>query len=86
MRLDRYIGEHTGKYSIIENRNGGRIVNVGDPVDDFYVIKLKDRRSKATLLAYAAEAEKDGDLECAADVRRLASGAGVDHPHCKLPD
>ena len=41
MRLDRYIGEHTGKYSIIENRKGGRVVNIGDPEDDFFRVKTE---------------------------------------------
>lgn len=86
VRLDRYIGDNTGKYSIIENRNGGRIVHIGDPVDDFYVLKLKDRHSETALLAYADAAESAGDLELAADVRRLAARSGRHHPHCKLPD
>jgi hypothetical protein len=86
MRLDRYIGESTGKYSIIENRNGGRIVNVGDPIDDFFVLKLKDRYSRVALLAYADQAEAGGDVELATDVRKLAESAGTYHPHSKRPD
>ena len=31
MRLDRFVGEDGSKYSIIENRKGGRVVNIGDP-------------------------------------------------------
>ena len=85
MRLDRYIGEKTGKYSIVENRKEGRIIHIGDPVDDFIVLKLKDKNTLPALLAYAQEAEKD-DPELAEDVRRLAEGAGPNHPHCKKPD
>lgn len=85
MRLDRYSGEAGGKFSIIENRKG-RIIHIGDPEDDFFVLKLKDRNTKPALLAYAAAAEASGDAELAADVRRLAAGAGVDHPHGKQPD
>lgn len=86
MRLDRYIGEKTGKYSIIENRNGGRVVNSGDPMDDFFVIKLKDINAKAALLAYAKAARENGDIDLASDVERLATTAGEDHPACKIPD
>ena len=85
MRLDRYIGEHAGKFSIIENRKGGRVVNIGDPVDDFFVIKLKDRNAPRALREYANAAEEDGDHELAADVRRLALEA-ENHPARKSPD
>ena len=85
MRLDRYIGETAGKYSIRENRNGGRMVDIGHPVDDFFVLKLKDQYSKAALLAYAAASEAL-DPELAADVRELAKSAGLDNPNCKQPD
>jgi hypothetical protein len=85
MRLDRYIGETAGKYSIIENRKGGRIVHVGDPEDDFFVLKLKDANAGQTLLCYADQAEASGDLELAEDVRRLAIMA-MTHPHTKRPD
>lgn len=86
MRLDRYTGEEKGKYSIIENRKGGKIVNIGDPIDDFFVIKLKDINSREALLTYAAAARANGDDELAIDVERLASKSGVYHPHCKHPD
>lgn len=85
MHLDRYIGETGGKYSIIENRNGGRVVNVGDPVDDFFVLKLKDANAGQTLMCYADQAEASGDFELAEDVRRLAIKA-MTHPHRKRPD
>lgn len=85
MRLDRYIGEKAGKFSIIENRKGGRVVNIGDREDDFFVIKLKDKHTARTLREYAQAAEEDGDLELAADVRRLADEAAA-HPHQKRPD
>jgi hypothetical protein len=85
MRLDRYIGEAGGKYSIIENRKGGRVVHIEDPEDDFFVIKLKDANAQAALLAYAASAEGT-DPELAEDVRRLAGHAGPSHPLCRKPD
>jgi hypothetical protein len=86
MRLDRYSGDTTGKYSIIEHRHNDRVTHINDPVDDFFVIKLKDINSKAALYAYAMEADKNGDHELADDVRTLAKSAGVDHPLCKIPD
>lgn len=85
MRLDRYTGETAGKFSIIENRKNGRIVNIGDPEDDFFVIKLKDKHAPAALHKYADDAELDGDQELADDVRRLANEA-ANHPHQKRPD
>ena len=85
MRLDRYTGETAGKFSIIENRKGGRIINIGDPENDFFVIKLKDKHAAAALLAYASSAQADGDLELSADVRRLAREAAA-HPCQKRPD
>jgi hypothetical protein len=75
-----------GKFSIILNRKGGRIVHVGDPVYDFFVVLLKDIDSEDVLLLLAAKAEARGDLEYAADLRRLAATAGPHHPHCKVPD
>ena len=86
MRLDRNVGEKVGKYSIIENRKGGKIVHNGDPVDDFVVLKLRDINTPAALLAYAKSAEKTGDRELAEDFRDFAAGSGKAHPHCKVPD
>lgn len=85
MRLDRY-GDPggPGRYSIIDNRTGER-TDIRHPTDDFFVIKLKDRNSRAALLAYADAAEAS-DPELAADVRHLAEGAGPGHPLCKQPD
>ena len=85
MRLDRYGDpDGPGRYSIIDNRTGRR-TDIRDPVDDFFVIKLKDQNSRAALLAYA-EAAEASDPELAADVRKLAEAAGPNHPHCKRPD
>jgi len=89
MRLDRFKNDPTemrGKYSIIENRNGGRIVHNGDPIDDFFVIKLKDINAEAGLLAYAASARANGDAELADDVQRLSQQAGINHLYSKIPD
>ncbi len=85
MRLNGYTGYTFGKYSIIEHLKLNRVTHNGDEVDDFFVIKLKDRHSKAALLAYADAAEST-DPELAADVRQLAASAGIDHPCCQLPD
>jgi hypothetical protein len=81
MRLDRNENnDGKGKYAIINLRTNvvehGR---VGDP-DEFFVMKLRDKHSKAALLAYAESIQKD-DYEFALDVFELASRAGVDSPH-----
>lgn len=86
MRLDRYSGNTIGKYSIIEHQHNDRIIHINDPIEDFFVIKLKDINSTKGLLGYADEAEKNGDLELANDVRTLAKKSGIYHPHCKIPD
>jgi hypothetical protein len=85
MRLDRYIGDATGKFSIIENKKGGKITHIHDPVDDFIVLKLKDANTSLALRAYAASARKFGDDELADDMERLAQEA-EDHPLRRAPD
>jgi hypothetical protein len=86
MRLDRYSGNSIGKYSIIEHQHGDRVTHINDPMEDFFVIKLKNINSPAALVAYATEAAKNGDLELSKDVFQLSKSAGINHPHCKMPD
>lgn len=74
-----------GRYSLIDNRTN-KVVHNGDPVDDFFVIKLKDACAVPALEAYAAAREALGDHRVAFDVRDLVARAGVNHPHCKKPD
>jgi hypothetical protein len=75
-----------GKYSIIENQRGGRVVLNGDPEDDFFVIKLKDRNAPGALEAYAASARDSGQMALATYVESLAARSGDAHPSCKSPD
>jgi hypothetical protein len=85
MRLDRFTSiDKRGRFSVIDNRTR-RVVHNGDPEDDFFVIKLKDRFAAPALLAYAAAAEASGDDELAADVRLLVRMADQ-HPRRKRPD
>ena len=60
---------------------------VGDP-DEFFVIKLKDRFSRAALSAYArvVELDTEGDKEYLVDLLDLADRSGSAHPLCKRPD
>lgn len=56
----------------------------GEP-EEFFLMKLKDPRTKAALHAYAAQAMAS-DPEFAAEVRQLAERAGESSPWCKVPD
>lgn len=85
MRLDRYTGDTEGKFSIIENKNNGRIVHINDPIDDFIVLKLKDINTASALKAYAISAKENGDLELADDIFRLAQQS-FNYPNRKKPD
>lgn len=86
MKLDRNINATgIGKYALINLRkNTVEWGSVGSD-DEFFVFKLKDVYAPAALEAYAAAAEPF-DPEWAAEVRELASRAGINHPHCKTPD
>lgn len=53
--------------------------------DEFFVVKLKDRHAKATLLAYADNIAAT-DPEFAQEVIEMANRAGEDSPFCKDPD
>ena len=53
---------------------------------EFFVMRLKDRYSKAGLRAYAEAAALDDNMEWSREVQELADRAGIDHPHCKRPD
>ena len=55
-------------------------------VEEFFVIKLKDKHSTAALEAYADEAFHDDNLEYSRQVRLLADRSGKNHLHCKKPD
>jgi len=54
--------------------------------DEFFVIKLQDKNARAALLAYAEEADKNGDIELAVEVRGLADKAGEQSEFVKNPD
>ena len=56
------------------------------PVDEFFVIKLKDKYAPQGLLGYAEAAFDDGETEYAEEVFTLARHAGPAHPLCKKPD
>jgi hypothetical protein len=89
MRLDRNVNpDGRGKYGLVNLReeDDGRVIH-GEPgtKEEFFVIKLKDKHSKAALLAYADSVEFY-DKEFAEDVRELAARAGRDNPWCKDPD
>lgn len=85
MQLDRNKSpDGKGRFSIIDNRTG-QIVHNGDPVDDFFVMKLKDIHAEPALRAYAASVRAH-DPEFADQVEALADRAGRNHPHCKQPD
>ena len=77
-----------GKYGIVDLREDPyKKIEFGLPgtKEEFFVIKLKDKHSKAALLAYAESAEFY-DKEFAEEVRELAARAGRDNPWCKDPD
>lgn len=52
---------------------------------EFFVLRLKDRHSRAALSAYA-ESVRQSDPEFAAEVDELAARAGPFSPWCKEPD
>lgn len=54
-------------------------------LDEFFVIKLRDKYAQTTLRAYAKEAVED-DVEYADDVLEMAVRSGPAHPQCKRPD
>lgn len=58
---------------------------LGSP-SEFFVMRLKDRYSKAGLRAYAEAAALDDNMEWSREVQELADRAGIDHPNCKRPD
>lgn len=101
MKVQRRAGESSGKYAVVKLRelatneqreamqtliSGGFVSfeNIGD-VDEFFVVRLRDRYAQAALAAYAAAAEID-DPEYAAEVRQLMLRAGPSHPNVKRPD
>lgn len=57
---------------------------VGDE-EEFFLIKLKDRRAPKPLLTYAMVSEEEGDKEMAEDVREMAQRS-ANHPSRKQPD
>lgn len=74
------------KYSLIEHQKGDHIEHgLPSTENEFFVLKLKDKNSRAALLAYANSAEVT-DKELAAEVRELANRAGVKSQWCKEPD
>jgi hypothetical protein len=101
MKLDQNSNQgKKGKYALILLRNvAGRLREIDDDYivpkdvvqfgasldDEFFVIKLKDRHSKAALEAYARSV-KSNDVEYAAEVQELADRSGPHHLLCKEPD
>lgn len=57
----------------------------GEP-DEFFLIKLKDINAEHALVAYADQANHNGDKEFAGEVYELARRSGRHNPHCKHPD
>ncbi len=57
---------------------------VGTP-SEFFLLKLKDRHARATLLAYERSIEPK-DPEFALEVATMAARAGKLNPWCKEPD
>ena len=58
---------------------------IGDP-DEFFLIKLKDANAEHALLAYADQAQYNGDAQWAEEVINLAERSGANNPLCKTPD
>lgn len=58
---------------------------VGEP-DEFFLIKLKDINAEHALVAYADQANHNGDKEFAGEVYEMARRSGRHNPHCKHPD
>lgn len=69
----------TEKFSLIEFGLPGE-------EDEFFAIKLKDKRSSHALLAYAETCAGEGDSQMADDVHELYTRCGPASPWCKDPD
>ena len=86
-RLLRNARDGLGKYSVFDNRKQKPVLQDGPgDVNEHFVLMLKDKYSRAALMAYADAAAADGELEYAKDVTELANRAGPLHPNCKAPD
>lgn len=86
MKLDRNLNQNgKGKYALLNLRTNKIEWGMTNSEDEFFVIKLKDRNSRAALLAYAAEIDAR-DPEFAAEVVQLADRAGSQNRFCKDPD
>lgn len=70
--------------AILANPEAVEFGEAGGP-DEFWLIKLRDKYSKASLEAYAAAVGSD-DPEFADAVWDLSRRAGKDSPFCKSPD
>lgn len=86
MKLDRNINPNgKGKYALLNLRTNKIEWGTVGTEEEFFLIKLKDRHSKAALIAYARSIE-DSDMEFANEVYGMAARAGEDSPFCKDPD
>lgn len=87
MRLFRTQRDNKQKYEVKNNQTGKVVTEDGvGERNEHFVLMLKDRYTRAALLAYAAEADKDGETEYAKDVMELADRAGPLSPFAKKPD
>lgn len=85
MRLDRNCRkDHRGKYALLNLRTN--LIEWGEvgSVNEFFVIKLKDKHAPAALRAYAKSIRRR-DPEFAREVLELARRA-LEHPARKEPD
>lgn len=64
-----------------------KYIELGEPnsSQEFFVVKLKDKFAKRTLLAYA-DAAQDFDKGYSDQVRELAERSGNNHKECRTPD
>lgn len=86
-RLMRNQRDGKGKYRVFNNRRGAWVEFDGpNEGNEHFVLMLKDKYSRAALMAYSGAAMEDGNKEYAKDVMELANRAGECHPNCKKPD
>jgi hypothetical protein len=87
MILMRNQRDGLGKYGVWNNRKQAWVENDGPgEVNEHFVVMLKDKYARGTLMKYAQEALEDGNIEYSKDVMELANRAGPLHPACKAPD
>lgn len=86
MKLDRSMNPAGfGKYALLNLRKNTVEWGFLGAIDEFFVIKLRDKHAQAALNAYV-DSVREEDPEFAAEVQTLANRAGKDSPFCKDPD